>query len=138
MANGLQIAASGLIAQEMRLDTIANDIANVSTVGYEQSRTAFSEVLGTSGGVRTDDIGKTADEGAFATSDNPIAVGLDGSGYLQGRSANGAGPRQGPPPNAPTARGRDGDLHIAGARTPAPANGPKLAPPISVPANVDP
>src|SRR4051794_3819247 len=127
MANGLQIAASGLIAQESRLDTIANDIANVSTVGYEQSRTAFSEVLGTSGGVRTDDIGKTADEGAFATSDNPIAVGLDGSGYLQVRSANGA-----------IALSRDGDLHIDGARNLALANGAKLDPPISVPANVDP
>ena len=35
MANGLQIAASGLIAQEWHLDAVANDIANVSTVGYQ-------------------------------------------------------------------------------------------------------
>ena len=126
MANGLQIAASGLKAQEWHLDAVSNDIANVSTVGYQQSRTAFSEVLGSSGGVRIDDIGVSAAQGADAQSDNPIAIALDGQGYIQVRTADGA-----------TALTRDGDLHIDGARNIATSSGAKLYPPIAVPADVD-
>ena len=87
MANGLQIAASGLIAQEWHLDAVANDIANVDTVGYQQSRTAFSEVLGSSGGVRVSTrSGTTAADGPLATSDNPLSIGIDGPGFIQVRT----------------------------------------------------
>jgi len=33
--DGLRAAASGLAAQQARMDAIANDIANVSTPGYK-------------------------------------------------------------------------------------------------------
>jgi flagellar basal-body rod protein FlgG len=125
MANGLQIAASGLVAQEYRLDTVANDIANVDTVGYQQSRTAFSEVLGTSGGVRYDEVGTTAAAGPLATSDNPLAIGIDGPGFIQVRSADGA-----------VALTRDGDLRIDGTRSLVTSSGAKVDPPISIPADV--
>jgi flagellar basal-body rod protein FlgG len=126
MANGLQIAASGLIAQEWHLDAVANDIANVNTVGYRQSRAAFSEVLGTSGGVRASSLGTSSEPGALAASDNPLAVALDGPGYIQVRTADGT-----------TALTRDGDLHIDGARKLAVASGATIDPPVAVPDDVD-
>jgi flagellar basal-body rod protein FlgG len=126
MANGLQIAASGLVAQEWRLDAIANDVANVNTVGYQQSRTAFTEVLGSSGGVRASDAGTTAAEGAFAQSDNPLAVAIDGDGYLQVRTAGGA-----------VALTRDGDLHVDASRHLAVGSGARLDPAVVIPAGVD-
>src|SRR5215475_10430275 len=104
MANGLQIAASGLIAQEWRLDAVANDIANVDTAGYQQSRSAFSELLGGSGGVRASSLGSSTAPGAMAQSDNPLAVALDGPGFIRVRSADGS-----------PALTRDGDLHVDGA-----------------------
>jgi len=127
MANGLQIAASGLIAQEWHLDAVANDIANVNTVGYRQSRAAFSEVLGTSGGVRASSLGTSSDPGALAASDNPLAIALDGPGYIQVRSTDGT-----------TALSRGGDLHVDGGRKLAVASGATIDPPIAVPADVDP
>jgi flagellar basal-body rod protein FlgG len=125
MANGLQIAASGLVAQEYRLDTVANDIANVDTVGYQQSRTAFSEVLGTSGGVRYDQVGTTAAAGPLAASDNPLSIGIDGPGFVQVRAADGT-----------VALTRDGDLRIDGTRNLVTSSGAKVDPPISIPADV--
>jgi flagellar basal-body rod protein FlgG len=127
MANGLQIAASGLIAQEWRLDTVANDIANVDTVGYQQSRSAFSEVLGTSGGVRTDSLGASSAPAALAPSDNPLSVALDGPGFIQVRD-----------PNSGAALTRDGDLRIDGSHNLVTSTGARLDPPITIPADVDP
>ena len=124
MANGLQIAASGLIAQEWHLDAVANDIANVNTVGYRQSRAAFSEVLGTSGGVRASSLGTSSDPGALAASDNPLSIALDGPGFIQVRSTDGT-----------TALSRGGDLHIAG-RKPAATSSP--APRLSLPRSASP
>jgi flagellar basal-body rod protein FlgG len=125
MANGLQIAASGLIAQEWRLDAVANDIANVNTVGYRQSRSAFSEVLGTSGGVVASTLGASSAPGALAQSDNPLSVALDGPGYIQVRTSDGK-----------PALTRDGNLHLDGARRLAVSAGATIDPPVAVPAHV--
>jgi len=125
MANGLQIAASGLIAQEWRLDAVANDIANVDTAGYQQSRSAFSELLGGSGGVRASALGSSTAPGAMAQSDNPLAVALDGPGFIRVRSADGS-----------AALTRDGDLHVDGARNLVTSGGAKLDPPVTIPAGV--
>lgn len=38
-------ARSGLIAQQQRLDVIANNIANINTVGFKQQRAEFKEML---------------------------------------------------------------------------------------------
>jgi flagellar basal-body rod protein FlgF len=42
MIRGLYSAASGLISQQRRHDTITNNIANIETVGYKQKTTALS------------------------------------------------------------------------------------------------
>jgi flagellar basal-body rod protein FlgF len=48
MDRGLYIAASGMLAEQIRQDQIANDLANASTPGYKGDRTAqrsFGELL---------------------------------------------------------------------------------------------
>ena len=39
MDRGLYIAASGMLAEQVRQDQIANDLANASTAGYKADRT---------------------------------------------------------------------------------------------------
>jgi flagellar basal-body rod protein FlgG len=43
MDRGLYIAASGMLAEQIRQDQIANDLANSATPGYKSDRTAQSE-----------------------------------------------------------------------------------------------
>jgi flagellar basal-body rod protein FlgF len=48
MDRGLYIAASGMLAQQIRQDQIANDLANASTPGYKADRTSqhtFGDLL---------------------------------------------------------------------------------------------
>jgi flagellar basal-body rod protein FlgF len=42
MDRGLYIAASGMLAEQIRQEQIANDLANASTAGYKSDRTAQS------------------------------------------------------------------------------------------------
>jgi flagellar basal-body rod protein FlgF len=43
MERGLYIAASGMLAEQIRQDQIANDLANASTPGYKADRTSQSD-----------------------------------------------------------------------------------------------
>jgi flagellar basal-body rod protein FlgG len=48
MDRGLYLAASGMLAEQLRMDQIANDLANSSTAGYKAERTtqqSFGEML---------------------------------------------------------------------------------------------
>src|SRR6188474_3093235 len=48
MERGLYIAASGMLAEQIRQDQIANDLANASTPGYKADRTSqhtFGDLL---------------------------------------------------------------------------------------------
>src|SRR5688572_28335096 len=48
MDRGLYLAASGMLAEQIRQDQIANDLANASTAGYKAERTtqqSFGEML---------------------------------------------------------------------------------------------
>ena len=38
-------AASGMEAQQIRIDSIANNIANISTTGFKKSRTEFVDLF---------------------------------------------------------------------------------------------
>ena len=41
----LYVAASGMAAQQTQLDTVAHNLANVSTTGFKRSRSAFEDLL---------------------------------------------------------------------------------------------
>ena len=45
MLRGLWSAASGMAAQKLRIDVIANNLANVNTVGFKKSRSDFQDLM---------------------------------------------------------------------------------------------
>ncbi|MFZ5641422.1 MAG: flagellar basal-body rod protein FlgG [Bacillota bacterium] len=45
MIQALWSASSGMLAQQMNLDNIANNMANVNTVGYKKSKVEFQDML---------------------------------------------------------------------------------------------
>jgi flagellar basal-body rod protein FlgG len=45
MFRSLQVAATGMVAQETKLDTIANNLANSNTTGYKRQGANFEDLL---------------------------------------------------------------------------------------------
>ena len=45
MFEALSIAATGMQTQQLQVETIANNLANVNTVGYKKSRVAFVDLI---------------------------------------------------------------------------------------------
>ena len=45
MIRALYSAASGMQAQQLNIDVIANNLANVNTAGFKQSRSEFQDLL---------------------------------------------------------------------------------------------
>lgn len=45
MIRGLWSSATGMQAQQLQLDTIANNLANVTTVGFKKSRVEFEDLF---------------------------------------------------------------------------------------------
>ncbi|MCH9031438.1 MAG: flagellar basal-body rod protein FlgG [candidate division Zixibacteria bacterium] len=45
MLKGMRTAASGMVAQQMNVDNIANNLANVNTTGFKRSKLEFQDVL---------------------------------------------------------------------------------------------
>lgn len=102
MIRGLYIAATGMVDQMTRLDTISNNLANVNTTGFKKDYNvtkAFSDVMlmaenytspsqgerniGTlnygvwSGGIYTD-----LSQGGLQKTDNPFDLAIDGNGFF--------------------------------------------------------
>ncbi|MEQ1505727.1 MAG: flagellar basal-body rod protein FlgG [Myxococcota bacterium] len=92
----LYTAASGMTAQQSRLDTIANNLANVSTTGFKKSRDAFQDLfyqelsggggegeqagsrLELGGGVKLAGIERDQAQGALIATNNPLHVAIQG------------------------------------------------------------
>src|SRR5262249_25423663 len=133
-ANGIYAAASGLLAQQDRIDAISNDIANVDTPGYKSERVGFRDLLygsqdgmSVGSGTSTVDAGTSDAQGVLAASQNPLAVAINGPGYFQVRRADGT--------NALT---RDGDFQIDSAGALVTSNGERLVPPLTFPKGTQP
>ncbi|MFN0152912.1 MAG: flagellar hook-basal body protein [Gaiella sp.] len=132
MPNGLHAASSGVIAQQLKMDAIANDIANVNTTGYKRTRVTFQEVVsgvggdGTGSGVRIGQAQHVFDQGLLFANSNPIAVGLDGPGFIQVKRGDGT-----------LALTRDGDLRVDSKGALTLAGGERLEPAITLPTGYD-
>ena len=95
MFTSINIAASGLTAQRLRQDVIANNIANVSTPGFKGEQMMFVEYL--QDAIGKDDVSFVQDiavvrdyrEGAFTRTDNPLDIAISGKGWLQVDTPNG-------------------------------------------------
>ena len=104
MIRSLFTGATGMIAQQMNVDVIANNIANVNTSGYKKSRVDFGDLLyqtikapGTevaSGfqtptgiqvglGVKPSATQKIFGQGDFINTENPLDLVIEGEGFFQ-------------------------------------------------------
>lgn len=103
MDRGLYIAASGMIAEQVRQDLIAADLANASTPGYKADRSAqssFGELLlsnsatgqtvGALGlGSRIDVVRTAMGQAPLRETGEPLDLALEGDGFLSVRTPNG-------------------------------------------------
>ena len=95
MLEGMYSAASGMAAQQARIDALSNDLANVNTTGYKSVRVAFRDLLYTpagpgankgvasGSGAAATEIGRTIEQGAMDTTSRPLDVAIEGTGFLQ-------------------------------------------------------
>ena len=100
---GLNIAASGMVAEQVRQQQLSNDLANASTPGYKPDQTpqrSFGEVLvaNTEGGAAIGSVdqgvalGKTHTDllpAAVQETGEPLDFAISGSGYFAVRTAQG-------------------------------------------------
>jgi flagellar basal-body rod protein FlgG len=134
MLEGLNSAAAGMAAQQQRLDSVANDLANANTTGYKHGRVGFRDLVyeqagrPAAPGVRTGhgaaavDAGKAFGQGALQRTDRPLDVAIQGEGFLRVKLANGS-----------QALTRDGSLQIDGRGRLTTSTGALVQPPITIP-----
>ena len=73
MLRAFSTAATGMMAQQMLVDVIANNLANVNTTGFKRSRVNFEDVLYQT--VRGGSTAPDASDGS-GTGDAPIQIGM--------------------------------------------------------------
>ena len=86
------IALSGLAAAQKDLDTTANNIANVNTTGFKESRAEFADVYATSifasgrtkvgDGVTTAVVAQQFSQGALQFTNNSLDLAITGEGFF--------------------------------------------------------
>jgi flagellar hook protein FlgE len=94
MGSALWSGISGLNASSKQMDVIANNVANVNTIGYKAGKTFFADVLsqsisgGSSGsmqvgrGVEVTEVGTLFSPGSFETTGNATDLAIDGDGFF--------------------------------------------------------
>ncbi|MCW7752374.1 flagellar basal-body rod protein FlgG [Desulfobotulus sp. H1] len=104
MIRGLWTAASGMVAQQMQTDVVANNLANTNTTGFKKSRANFQDVMYqtmlvagaiTPGGgqipsgiqvglgVRPSSVQKIFTEGDYTQTGNDLDFAIEGRGFFQ-------------------------------------------------------
>lgn len=86
------VALSGLHAATTDLDVTANNIANVATTGYKQSRAEFADLFAQTqqgvsstavgNGVRVDDVAQQFSQGNINFTENNLDTAINGSGFF--------------------------------------------------------
>ncbi|GGW63561.1 flagellar hook protein FlgE [Alishewanella tabrizica] len=86
------IALSGISAAQKDLDTTANNIANVNTTGFKESRAEFADVYASSvfqsgrtkvgDGVRTAAVAQQFQQGALQFTNNALDLAITGDGFF--------------------------------------------------------
>jgi flagellar basal-body rod protein FlgG len=138
MLEGLYSAAAGMSAQQEQMNAISNDLANVSTDGYQAERVAFSDLLyspvnvaGTESsagaGASARVIGRSEAQGTLQETGNPLDLAIEGTGYFQVTRADGK-----------LALTRTGSFGVDASGSIVNGEGNRLAPPIKLPKGVSP
>jgi len=120
----LWTAATGMLAQQLRVDTISNNLSNVNTTGYKKSRIDFQDLLythlrlagaDTAGeeqiptgleighGVRPGATQRLFGQGNLLQTQNPLDLAVEGHGFFQIEL-----------PDGTTAYTRDGSFKLDG------------------------
>jgi len=111
MLRSLYTAATGMEAQQLKMDTIANNLANASTTGFKRVRPEFQDLLsetivqatptGPAGGgqpvplqvglgVKTGSTTRSMGQGDMQNTQNPLDLAIEGTGYFRVQRPNGA------------------------------------------------
>jgi flagellar basal-body rod protein FlgG len=143
MIRALFSAASGMTAQQLNVDNIANNLANANTAGYKMRRAQFQDLLyqnisqpGSSAGQQTTvptglqlGLGTRAasneiifTQGNSSETDNPLDVVIQGNGFFQVRRSNGE-----------TAYTRAGSFQVDKNGTLVTSDGDPIEPQITIP-----
>ena len=142
----LQIAATGMLAQQMRVETISNNLANMSTTGYNARRAEFSDLhyqqmtrpgsinasdgtvvptgvqLGL--GVRPAAVSIHLAQGSLSATGGDLDLAIDGKGFLEVTL-----------PSGQSAYTRDDGLKMTGEGLIVTSDGYPVSPEIVVPAD---
>lgn len=142
MLRGLWSAASGMAAQKLNIDVIANNLANVNTTGFKKSRTDFQDLMyqtvnqpgsetstgeqipvGIQVGMGTMPVGvhKEFMQGDFQQTENELDIAIEGKGFFKVIS------------NEEELYTRSGNFKLDANRNIVTANGDKLQPEITIP-----
>ncbi|MCF6239239.1 MAG: flagellar basal-body rod protein FlgG [Candidatus Marinimicrobia bacterium] len=104
MLRSLRTAALGMAAQQLNVDAIANNLANVNTTGYKKSTVEFQDLLyetintgsaeGAQGREKPSEINiglgnkpistfRSYSQGAIEATNNPLDMAISGKGFFQ-------------------------------------------------------
>jgi len=143
MIRAMGTAASGMKAQQMNIDTIANNLANVNTTGYKKSHPEFQDLLyekvmpggqvdaeGRASpsrveighGVKLVATNKNIGQGMVVSTNNPLDVMVEGDGFFQLSM-----------PDGTIKYTRDGSFKLDADRSIVTSSGYRMEPEISVP-----
>jgi flagellar basal-body rod protein FlgG len=143
MLRALYTAASGMEAQQLNIDNIAHNLANVNTIGFKSRRADFQDLLyqnlrlaGAASTANTDipvgiQIGLGTKpvateilltQGDFSATENPLDMVVEGQGFFQVRLTDGR-----------IAYTRNGSFHLDRDGNVVTADGDPLDPQISIP-----
>ena len=102
MNSGYYAACTGLMSRTQALDTIANNLANVSTAGFRASHNVFSSVLATTGDTPLSILNQDENDygvlsgtqldtsqGALVPTGNDLDLAMEGPGYFAVQTASG-------------------------------------------------
>ena len=142
----LQIAATGMAAQQMKVDVVSNNLANMSTTGYNARRADFADlhylqlarpgsVTSESGamlptgiqiglGVRPTSVSVVVAQGTLAATGGDLDLAIDGNGYIEVTLPSGS-----------AAYTRDGALKRSADGQIVTSDGYTVAPGITIPAD---
>lgn len=143
----LDIAATGMLAQQMNVDVISNNIANMTTTGYKRQRAQFQDLIYQNKvrpGVTSSDIGtivpsgiqlglgvkpgsvyRINEQGPLAMTGNWYDLAIAGRGWFQVQM-----------PDGQTAYTRDGSFQVNADGDIVTAQGYLIEPGITIPADV--
>ena len=145
MFRSLYTAASGMQAQQLNLDNIANNLANASTAGFRRRRLQFQDLLyqnmvmpGAAAtqqttvvaglqiglGTRTSASEMIQSQGDFSSTGNPLDLTIKGAGFFQVNL-----------PTGETAYTRGGTFHLDAQGNVVTAEGDPVEPSITIPAD---